>query len=651
MGKNNRMIPFLKLLMNHEEFMKSDAICKELHISDRTLRDDIVKFNTIFEEHGLRILSKQGAGYRLMIHDQENYHAWIATLMKEEEDAQRLLPVYPEDRINYLIKLLLRNEGYLKLDDIADQIFISRSTLQNDMKEVRQRLQFFHLELAVKPAYGIRIEGSEMHKRSCISQYFYHTDTMDDLFNKRNPMNEVQKQIRDILFETLEKMNFRLSDIGFSNLIIHITIAMQRTQDVHEDVEHYRDIMQLREYHIAQELVKRLNAAFSIHLQPIETCYIAIHLLGKKSMQFHREYAITQEIEELMQKILVQIKEQFHYDFTSDFELYTVMALHFQPLLNRLQYGLSMQNPLLESIKKENHEAFEMAVLSADVVQKELSFVMSEAEMGYLALHYALAIERVVDTQQKKKNIIVVCASGAGSSQILMYKLRQRFANQLNKTLVIEMYKLKDIDQKEYDFILTTVPIPYACDIPVIEVQYFLNTQDISQLSDAFHESTGELSFIDRYFHEELFFVDMEGKDKEDILYQMIERVKTLRHIPDELYSSVLEREHFASTEFGHMIAMPHPMKAMCDETFICVAVLKRPIKWVRQQVRFIFLMCVEAKSADSLQLLHETLSTLMFDERALRSFEKDPTIISLKQILHSIASKEIEKDRDDIFR
>lgn len=263
--KNNRMIPFLKLLMNHQDYMKSDDICQTLHISARTLRDDIGKFNTICVEHGLHIESKHGTGYRFLIDDEVKFHCFIADLFKEEDDAQRLLPVYPEDRMNYLIKRFLNQKDYIKLEDIADQLFISRSTIQNDMKEVRERLQFFRLELVSKPAYGVRVEGSELSKRSCISQYFFHTDSMDDLFTKRNAMTSQQEEIRDILFDTLNKTDFRLSDIGFQNLIIHISIALQRLKEpFHEDVQHYQEIFDTKEYKIAIQLVEALKDRKSV---------------------------------------------------------------------------------------------------------------------------------------------------------------------------------------------------------------------------------------------------------------------------------------------------------------------------------------------------------------------------------------------------
>lgn len=649
--KNNRMIPFVKLMMQQNDYMKSEEIIKSLSISARTLRDDLAKYKQYFQDHGIVIESKHGTGYRLVVVDENKYYDLITKLLREEEDAQRLLPVYPEDRITYLIKLFLSTKEYVKLDDIADQMFISRSTLQSDMKEVKERLQFFHIDLISKPGHGLKIEGSEMHLRSCISQYFFHTEAMDDLFLKRNHMDAQQSRIRDILFDTLNETDFRLTDIGFQNLIIHISIALLRIHEPIKDSLDYGELKRNKEYQIAQQLIHRINEAFDVHLEEVETFYITIHLMGKKTMQYHKEYAITQEIETLLEKIFKTIMIQYGYDFSSDFELYTVLALHFQPMLNRLRYGLMIQNPLLDEIKQENTAAFEIAVLAAQVIEEQMSFLLSEAEIGYLALHFALAMERVNQQYQRKKNILIVCASGAGSSQILLYKIKQRFKDYLGKTTVIELYKLKTIDQTQYDLILSTVPIPFTTSIPVIQVQYFLNGKDAAAVYDALKKEPEEMSFVDAYFKENLFFKDIKGKTKEAVLHEMITRCSLFVPLPKGLEESILEREQYASTEFGNMVAMPHPMKAMMETPFVAVAVLPKPIRWHKQQVRYVFLMCMSQEVNDQIHLFHETISALVFDKTNLQQFEKDMSIKQLKRILNQIVQEESKMIGDDIFR
>lgn len=649
--KNNRDIALLKYLINHEGYVTSETICAKLGISDRTLRDDVSKCRTVFETHGIHITSKHGSGYQVEIRDEKKYYEYIQALLKEESLEQRLLPVYPEDRINYLIKLFLSRDDYIKIDDVADDIFVSRSTLSNDLKEVKERFKFFHLDMESKPAYGTRLMGSEFHRRSCIAQYFFHTQTMDDVFMEKGSMNEEQLQIRDILYQTMHEKNFRLTDIGFQNLIIHISIALLRIREnkLEDDHKNYVQLKQEHEYEIAVYLSDKLEQAFQIQLPEMEVYYITIHLLGKKNMQDNQHFMITQEIEQLLQTIFTLIKTQYQIDLSADLELYTLLAYHFQPMLHRLRYGLTIQNPLLQQIKKENGLAFEVAINAAKVIEDTCACTMDEAEIGYLALHFALAIERI-HKQAPHKNIIIVCASGAGSSQILLYKIKQRFQNYLGTLKVSELYELPNIDQREFDFILSTVPINFSCQIPVIQVQYFLDGNDVAKVSEAFRKESETMSFVDAYFKDELFFDQLASRTREEVIHDMCKRIQILKRLPDDFEASVRERENFAVTEFGNAIAMPHPMHPMSEETFVAVGILAKAIRWQTQMVKYVFLLCIKKDSCEALGLLHESLSTLVMDKQAMNQLEKQPTLAQLKDILKQIAQQEKANDIDVLF-
>ena len=115
-------------------------------------------------------------------------------------------------------------------------------------------------------------------------------------------------------------------------------------------------------------------------------------------------------------------------------------------MMNRLKYGMVIQNPLLQQIKNENPLAFEISISAAHIIQSHIQKSISEKEIGYNALQFALAIDRY-QKKEPKKNVIIICASGMGSSQILLYKVKQRFKNNINSIYVTELYELSNIDQ------------------------------------------------------------------------------------------------------------------------------------------------------------------------------------------------------------
>lgn len=647
-----RMIKLIKILSQASSPMSGPELCEHLDITVRTLRNDIKEYREELLKHGIEIISKHAVGYELSITNEEEYYRYLEETMKEESESQMLIPIYPEERINYLMRMFLTQDDYVKIEDICDMIFVSRSTLSHDLKEVREKLKYFHLELETKPAYGLKIIGSEFHKRSCISQYFYHTNGSDDMFLSQTKSTKQQEEISGILYETMVKESFKLTDIGFQNLVIHIMIALIRLQDSHIEApyEYDQQIKQSKEYEISTILSQRLEETFHVIFPEIEVYYIALHLSGKKAVQYNANTLfLNQEYEVLLNQILKEIKEKYDMDFSTDIDLQTSLSLHLQPMMNRLKYGMVIQNPLLEQIKIENPLAFEISVLTANIINNLYHEDISENEIGYIALHFALAIERY-QRQGPKKNIIIICASGMGSSQILLYKIKQKFKDNINSIYVTELYELPNIDQSLYDFILSTVPIPFPTQIPAIHVQYFLDNQDMISLSDAFKNQSETMSFVDKYFHDNLFFDDLKGKTKEELIHEMCERICKVKDVPIQFEEEVLRRERYSVTEFGNMIAMPHPMEPLTNETFVAVGILKKPIKWHRQNIRYIFLLSIQKDSSEALGLLHETLSSLVYDKKAMQLLEKDPSLKQLKLILKEIAESQKENDIDVLF-
>lgn len=647
----SRVIQIIRILGQSKKTMTSEELCQLLDISPRTLRNDLKENRELLSYYEMSVQSFPGKGYKLVIHDQTKYYDFVEDAMREESNRQLVIPIYPEDRIQYLIRKLLTYKGYIKMDDLAEEIFVSRSTLNNDLKEVKERLRYFHLDISSKPSYGIKVEGSEFHKRSCIAEYYFHGESNDNIFvNRTKSISSKHDEIAEILYESMVEENFKLTDIGFQNLVVHIIIALLRLEenDGLRDEEYDKSILETKEYEMASVICEKLEKAYKVVFPKIEVYYVALHLSGKKAVQYSTTHLfMNDDNAKFLQKIFEIIYQQYQIDFSSDIELYTALSLHFQPMMNRLKYGMNITNPLVEQIKTENMEAFEMSVLVAHVIEEEYGYSVSESEIGYIALHFSLSLERYRNNQLKK-NIIIVCASGMGSSQILLHKIRQKFFQSIDNIYVTELYELKEIEQKNFDFIISTVPVLFKTQIPVVQVQYFLDEEDNYKIQNAIYMKDDQLSFIDRFFKEELFFTHLTSKNKEDIIYEMIASIRKIKNLPDEFEEEVISREEYSVTEFGNNIAMPHPMHPLTDETFVSVGILPKAIKWKRKMVKFVFLLSVEKGHSEDLNLFHEALSALVMDKKALIDFEKEPTISNLKTILKRIAKE--HEGQEDIF-
>lgn len=128
---NQRLAQLFEMLQN--ESLPQDELAQRLSVSTRTVRADIAALNALLAQHGAQFILNRGSGYQLKIDDAARYQ----TLQAERPRGLRIPRSGPE-RVHYLLLRFLTSAFSLKLEDLADEWFVSRATLQNDMAEVRE---------------------------------------------------------------------------------------------------------------------------------------------------------------------------------------------------------------------------------------------------------------------------------------------------------------------------------------------------------------------------------------------------------------------------------------------------------------------------------------------------------------------------------
>lgn len=607
----------------------AEALAAELKVSTKTIRNFIGEWNGEFACFGARIQSKQGTGYFLKIDNRELFERHYKELTKEQESAS--LPSTSEERVEYLLNDLLSRRDYVKMDGLSDILFISRKTISNDLKEVEKILADYNLRLEKKPNYGIRIEGKEFDRRLCIANVIVGMDK-----EYKESVNRIAKSVAEVIDEE----GYMVHSIAYQNLIVHICIAIQRIKEacyVPFNENHQEQIIGSREYEVAEKLTEKINRDFDIQFPKEEIAYIAIHLAGKQSLLLPRtddtkNQVISQETWEVVSRMLEAVNEAFCFDFRNDLELRMNLAQHMVPLAVRLKYNMKLKNPLLKDIKARFPMAYAMALHASSILKEFYGNELKDDEAGYIALAFALAIERQ-NTDLPKKNILIVCASGKGSAQLLQYRYRQEFGSYVDQIETCDVGNLKKADFSNIDYVFTTVPISERIPVPVQEVKYFLESEDIQNMKKTLQSAGGD-NPLSAYFEEELFFPHLLFESRHDVMKFLCRQVMEKKGLPNTFLELVKKRESAAQTAFGNRVAMPHPWKAISEETFVCVGILDKPVSWGEQKVQAVFLVSISKKKNKNLRDFYQGMTRILTDPEAIKSLIATQTYEELQRLL-----------------
>lgn len=80
-----------------------------------------------------------------------------------------------ENRQHSILKRLLLESDHAFIDDLAENLFVSRSTISNELVEIKEKLKPYHLKIESKPSIGLYVVGEEQAKRHFIMDYFLWT--------------------------------------------------------------------------------------------------------------------------------------------------------------------------------------------------------------------------------------------------------------------------------------------------------------------------------------------------------------------------------------------------------------------------------------------------------------------------------------------
>lgn len=598
-----RQRKILNGFINSNDYIKGDYIAQSNQISVKTVQREIKEINNFLNNYNCEITSKRGQGYKFEYNKLED-----VTVLKSivEEIDCKLTYILEENRVDWLIRKLAllyidsENEA-IKLEELGDELFISLSTVKSDLNIVKEILKEYDLNIERNGNLGIYIEGEETKFRYFLSDYLAHKMNLKKVSTIFGIIDDdLSAEIRRIIVETINNYNLNITDLGFDNLYNHIVIAITRIKNNKFIDGNNKNVMKSEdsEYEASEYLCRNIYNLLNIEFPQSEVTYIYQHLKSQNRLFKDDNYTLEKEDYKnliIIRDSLIKIYEEIGIDFTKDDILEKGLLVHLNSVLNRIKYKMNIRNNLLEEIKKNYVFAYELGDFLAKEIGKSLEISIDENEIGYLALHFGGALERMNIKERKEKlKVIIVCASGMGTSILLKSKLINRFGSKINIIGVYPSYKLDTLNLEEIDLILSTIDLEYKT-LPIIKISPILDDQDLKKINHFLKNGNKNYSVnIKNYFKEELFIESLDKDNYLDVVEYMSERLYKLGYIDDVMKNSYIDREKMSSTEIGNMVAIPHAIVGKVNKSCIFVAILKNPIKWFHTEVQLVMMLSID---------------------------------------------------------
>ncbi|WP_394405204.1 BglG family transcription antiterminator [Streptococcus sp. 20-1249] len=659
---SNKEWKLLQELYEHQSiYQTSRELAEKLALSDRTVRKYLNQMTQEIQDHGAVIEMKYGHGYKLII---ENHSIFLEMFEQLHISKEELIDVQVleenTDREHYLLQQLFFKEIEIDTKSVMSELHISRTTVSTILARIRQRLKPYDLELRKTARGTYQVDGREQYKRRFIVDYFLTSNFKHPLLTNIKSQSFLSdldlSQIAHLILEACKEGQLLISDYVLTNLLIHIALTIHRIRIGHMIADYpieQTEQMQLA-YRVAERIIQDLTQILKLEFPKGETSNIALHLLTKAKSQHQLEQVLPRESEEELSEILGVLDSEMGSHFKDDQGLTNSLLTHLNPMLLRLKYHIRMENPLREEIMESYPEFFELTKRHFQnwIYLKE--FQVSDDEWAYLALHLIAAFER--ENTVEVVNVLVVCATGFGSAQVLKNRIQNQFSNRLNILACISYHELSDASLAGVDLIISSIDLgEILFQVPTVMVSVFLNKADIDTINQSLQMLSHRGHVISNQFDSDTDWVDsfetcfspdkfllIEGPvTKKAVLEQMISCLDEVQN-PDfakEFYRAIEERETLSSTAFSDLMAFPHLVTSLGIKEEIVIAILGEGVEWdtSHPNVRILCLLSPSRFENPHLKIMTSQLAQLANQIELQEELLSQPTFHHFRKILKTI--------------
>ncbi|SHE34202.1 BglG family transcription antiterminator [Alkalibacter saccharofermentans] len=628
----------LSVLIEEKAPVTVEEIGKIVGRSGKTVRNHLNSLAEFLKEEGMSLVKKPNVGVYLDVNEEQRVKlkSNYGNLKREETYDFRY-------RKEYILEILLINKFNYTMQMFADELYCSKSTIVNDLEAVEEWLENYSLKLKRKQNQGLWIEGEEIDFRKAIVEFFHDMDKskndeiaidfeeLDYRLSIRN-FNKLKEFFSDIDLIKVQKsiqnsekrLGYSFTDQAFLNLLAHIAITIKRVKGNQEIIMpdgYTKNIQGNKAYDIAKELLEELEEAFSLKFPEDETGYICLHMLGAKIQEDITDdnckeiLAVQNELYVKLAKEIIRVTSDIlGVDMTKDDVLLTSLVLHIRPIIVRLENGLKLRNPMLETIKNEYTGIFGATWVSGSIFEKECGIMINEDEVAYIAMHIAAAVERSMKTYKT----VIVCSSGIGTAQLIKTKLAKRFHN-LEIIAVISAEKLSQSLIEQSDIIISTIPYNISSK-KVVYVSALLNNEDIFKIN----------RLLGSFNQRQESVLQPSDDDK--------------GYAAEGFIESILIREKKSSTYIGKGLAIPHSKTEFVKKSKIAVIRLKRLMVYKHEMIDTIFILCIKMEGYDMAANVFGQFYEMLDDDSQIAELKKAYTPQKINEVLRRFNYGKIDK-------
>lgn len=510
-------------------------------------------------------------------------------------------PLRNDRKSRILLELLKKSADGIDIYELADNLFISESTLKADIQQMKKEFTAKNIQIIFEKD-TVKLVGTERAKRRYMISLLYDESNLQEKLKA-----SIQQMIGYISLAALQEMirtvfaghEIRINQYTLNNIVLHYAISIERIRQGHiiKKQTDNQDFQTKREYELAKEIADKLAEEYAIDFSEGELEQLALLFIGiqnetsANSKNKQLKEVVDEKIITALHDVLKQVKKTYLIELGDDQEFFNKLAIHVQSLYHRSKYDTFARNSSLLDLKTAYPLIYDISVYISSLIQEKLAIWFNEDEISFIALH----IGSFLGTQKnsiEQASLLLVANDYHDLSENIVAKLENAFGEQI----FIKTANEAAIKAQSYDMLLTTDHSIAERYERAIFIQPFLHQNDLRKIEKRIYQIKEQKQkvkmhqYIDQFIPAELYFnqVDLAAATPKAIRKQINQRLLHNGYVGEDFLQSVEKRESMSSTGFPSGIAIPHAIEISAVKSSVAVMTLQEPVMWEAYPVKLI---------------------------------------------------------------
>lgn len=467
-----------KIIKDPKRRYRMAVLAKEYHVTERTLRNDVTEINHfLYSVHVPELLYEDGQLEIPSGFDSETVQRELYAM-----DAY-LYKLSPEERQVYIEAALIEHDDYLPMQRLADELYVNRVTILNDLDHVRDALETMKIHLSSDAGKGMRLSCSLAARIELLARLFrriaIHVEN-DGFFQRfvltRLKIRHPFSTIVSVLSEYTTANNLVFVDDTFYGIALYLFAFfqlhhVQESQALEVPDPTGLDAMMI---YAGQQLGEPVTA---------EDVKDFRAYLKKENLGAFVKSIDEIELYKVIRFFLAAIDKELHLNLQEDAMLIDSLLLHIKRLKNWGEVEIELPSEQESNI---DYQQIEAAVMKhADILERFLSHELSSNMKASIVIHICVALIRN-HRVTSQLTVAVVCPGSMATGRYLEAQLKNYFDFR-----VVGVYPAADVlarledaqaqNGPPVDLILSTVPL-MTDQYRVLKVHPFLSMVDMNRI-------------------------------------------------------------------------------------------------------------------------------------------------------------------------